>query len=148
MVDKFKYYWKMVRPFDVIAVLLLMVFSFTPIVVFASQQAQIPENALLKAVITIDGDVVDTFPLRENGGQMFIHYTSEHGLRGNQYNIVEIDGYRIRVKEDNSPDQVAVNQGWISRPGDWRLCLPHRFMIRIVAENPLDTFDEEIIIVG
>ena len=32
----------------------------------------------------------------------------------NQYNIIEIDGTRISDKEDNSPDQIAVQTGWIS----------------------------------
>ncbi len=29
-----------------------------------------------------------------------------------QYNIVEVDGDSIRVREDNSPDQIAVKTGW------------------------------------
>jgi len=144
---QFSKYWKMVRPFDVVTILLLLVFSFTPIVVFAHQQSQIPEGAELVAVVTIGREVVDRFPLVEGGPHFTVLYTSDDGLRGNQYNIIEVDGDRIRVKEDNSPDQIAVNTGWISRPGQTSICLPHQLMIRIEATNPL-LFEDELIIAG
>jgi len=141
----FSKYWKMVRPFDVVVVLLLTLFSFAPIVVFAHQQAQIPDDAQLYAVVTIGRDVVDRFPLIAGGPHFTVLYNDENGLRGNQYNIIEVDGDRIRVKEDNSPDQIAVNTGWISRPGQTSICLPHQLMIRIEATNPLMVEDEVII---
>lgn len=140
-------YWKMVRPFDVVAVFLLMVFSFAPIVVFAHQQASIPDDAKLVAVISIGGETIAEFLLEADGEHFTVLYTSEDGLRGDQYNIVEVKGDRIRVKEDNSPDQIAVNTGWISRVGQTSICLPHRFMIRIVATDPL-AVEEEILISG
>ena len=48
-----------------------------------------------------------------------------------QYNIIEVDGERIRDKEDNSPDQIAVHTGWISRIGQQSICLPHKLLIEI-----------------
>ena len=53
-----------------------------------------------------------------------------HPAKG-QYNIVEIKDGRIRVKEDNSPDQIAVRTGWISKPGQTSICLPHKLVISI-----------------
>ncbi|MCL1949667.1 MAG: NusG domain II-containing protein [Turicibacter sp.] len=140
-------YRKMIRPFDMVVAVLLMAFSFAPIAVFAHQQAQIPDNAQIYAIVTIGREVVARFPLEEGGESFTVLYTHEDGLRGEQYNLVEVDGGRIRVKEDNSPDQIAVNTGWISRPGQTSICLPHQFMIRIETTNPVID-DDEIIIAG
>jgi len=144
---KWNKYRKMIRPFDIIVTVLLLVFSFAPLAVFAHQQAQVPEDAQLIAVVTIGREVVARFPLEAGGEHFTVLYTSEDGLRGDQYNIIEVDGDRIRVKEDNSPDQIAVNTGWISRVGQTSICLPHQLMIRIEATGPIHS-DDEIIIAG
>ena len=42
-----------------------------------------------------------------------IHHNEEfiYFPHDDQYNIIEVDGTRIRDKEDNSPDQIAVQTG-------------------------------------
>jgi len=138
--DKFK---DMIRPFDVILIIFLLLASFVPAGVFAWQLSQIPEDSALIAVITINGVEVDRFELNETA-QHLVTYTAEHGLVGNQYNVVEVDQSRIRVQRDNSPDQVGVNMGWISQPGQTIVVLPHRLLIRIEAEH--QPHEEDIII--
>jgi len=135
---------KMIRPFDIILITFFLLTSFIPVGIFVWQQSHVPENASLIAVITINGIEVDRFELTE-AAQYLITYNSDHGLTGNQYNVVEIDGSRIRVQRDNSPDQVGVNMGWISRPGQTIVVLPHRFLIRIEIDHSSD-YEEEIII--
>ncbi len=61
----------------------------------------------------------DAFELSENTPHE--EFITPHD---DQYNIIEIDGTRIRDKEDNSPDQIAVQTGWISVGSD-SICLPH-----------------------
>lgn len=122
----------LIRPFDVILVLLILLASFIPVGVFAFWQFNVLEGADLYAVIMIDGREVDRFRLHADARLLYT-YTVEHGLVGSQYNLVEIDGYSIRVQRDNSPDQVGVNTGWINRPGQTIVVLPHRFLIRIEA---------------
>ena len=133
---------KMIRPFDIILTVFVLLVSFVPMGILAWQQGHISEDALLYAVIMIDGREIDRFRLEEHATFLYT-YTSEHGLTGDQYNLVEIDGNSIRVQRDNSPDQVGVNMGWISRPGQTIVVLPHRFLIRIEA---IDHDAEEIII--
>lgn len=135
---------KMIRPFDIILVSFFLLASFIPLGVFTWQQFRVPEDATLVAVITIDGNEVDRFPIYE-GAELLITYTADDGLIGNQYNIVEIDGNRIRVKQDNSPDQIGVMMGWISRPGQTIIVLPHRFLIQIVEDHPAG-YEDDIII--
>ena len=56
-------------------------------------------------------------------------FTLEDG-RGS--NTVQVDRGRIRIAEADCPDQVCVNQGWISNGTVPIICLPHRLMIEIV----------------
>jgi len=110
--------------------------------ILAWQQQNIPEGAQTYAIISINGIEVDRFRLSE-GAELLYLYTAEHGLVGNQYNLVEIDGPRIRVRQDNSPDQIGVNMGWASLHGQTIIVLPHRFLIRIEVMEPTES---EIII--
>lgn len=55
-------YIKMVKPFDVVIVFLLIVLSFFPTVIFAVQQTN-NDNNNVYAVISINGEEVDRFLL-------------------------------------------------------------------------------------
>jgi len=132
----------LILPLDVIIIMIIALLSFVPVAVFSWQQAKIPEEAPLYAIIYISGVEIDRFLLHEHA-QLLYTYTSEHGLHGDQYNLIEINGTSIRVKRDNSPDQIGVNMSWISRPGQTIIVLPHRFLIRIEASF---NDDKEIII--
>ncbi len=120
----------MLRPFDGVIVFSLVLFSFLPALIF-SQQHAVSEDEILYAVISINGEEVDRFQLTGNTKHEFIRYEPSPG----QYNIVEIDGERIRNKEDNSPHQIAVQTGWIDKPGQTSLNIPHRLLIEIISEN-------------
>jgi len=134
---------KMIRPFDIIVIIIIMISSFIPIAIFMRQQFNIADDAEIYAVVLINGREVDRFRLHD-GAQLLYTYTYEHGLVGDQYNVVEINGHQIRVQRDNSPDQVGVNMGWISRPHQTIVVLPHRFLIRIEAVT--SDYDNDIII--
>ena len=51
---------------------------------------------------------------------------------GNGRNTLSVEKGRIRIAEADCPDQVCVNQGWISNGTVPIICLPHRLMIEIV----------------
>ncbi|MEG0552946.1 MAG: NusG domain II-containing protein, partial [Carnobacterium sp.] len=94
------------------------------------------------AVISINGKEVKQMELsNETEKKEFTFYPAD-----GQYNIIEVDGIKIRNKEDNSPDQIAVKTGWISKPGQTSICLPHKLIIEIKATNSdKDLQDEPII---
>ena len=52
---------------------------------------------------------------------------------GSGTNTVQVERGRIRVSEADCPDQVCVNQGWISDGTVPIVCLPHKLMIEIVG---------------
>ena len=124
----------MMKPFDVIIIFLLVALSFSPMAIFTVQKSQNEGNKIY-AVISIDGEEVDRFLLTGNEEHKLTTYYPAPG----QYNIIEIDGERIRNKEDNSPQQISVKTGWIQSPGETSLNIPHRLLIEIISENPEDT---------
>ena len=131
----------MIKPFDIIIVLVLLALSFLPNAIFAYQQATRKEEAKIYAILTIDGEEIERFELSENTPHdEFIYFPHD-----DQYNIIEIDGTRIRDKEDNSPDQIAVQTGWISQPGQTSICLPHGLMIEIISTKPATSDNDTII---
>ncbi|WP_438467464.1 NusG domain II-containing protein [Streptococcus pluranimalium] len=125
------------KPFDYLLISLAIILSFLPAVWTIYQKMATPPSSALVAVVKIHGKVVDTYALEENGPHFEKTYHPDKG----QYNIVEIDGDSIRVREDNSPDQIAVKTGWINQEGQLSICLPHDLIIEI--QSTIDSSTEE-----
>ncbi|WP_027108026.1 NusG domain II-containing protein [Lacticigenium naphthae] len=142
MFEKIKKQLELVKILDIIIVVTLMVASFIPHIVYGVQSRSIGEEARIIAIVSIDGEEVYSVELSEDTvHEEFTLYPSK-----DQYNVIEVDGTRIRNKEDNSPDQLGVRKGWISRPGDTAVVLPHRLIIEIKAINSEESPEEEVII--
>lgn len=111
--------------------------SFVPYLLFDTNNDENNnrESTDVIAVVKIDGEVVDKFNLSQVSESLEKTYYPQKG----KYNIIEVAPGKIRVKEDNSPDQIAVRTGWISRPGEMSICLPHKLIVEIlgIEENPL-----------
>ncbi|MCM3362424.1 NusG domain II-containing protein [Niallia sp. Sow4_A1] len=125
-------YSKMIKPFDIIMVVILLVISFVPMAVFAMNQSKEEEGNKVIAIITQDGKVIREVDLTG-------HTENEQFMikgKGKQYNLIEVENEQIRIKEDNSPDQIGVKMGWKGIPGQTIICLPHKVLIEIVAEKP------------
>lgn len=122
---------------DVVIIGILVIASFLPAVIFYFQQDQgeAEETAPKYAAVRIDGQEVDRFSLDKENSVKKTYYPAE-----GKYNIVEVEDGQARVKEDNSPDQIAVRTGWISEPGETSICLPHKLVIEIYQEGAEDTY--------
>lgn len=135
-------FWKEIkkqyRYMDGIIIFCLILLSFAPYVVFATtnKATNFKSNETI-AIVTIDGKEVDRYTLSKQTP----HKEKTYHPSKKQYNIVEVDGTRIRVKEDNSPDQVAVKTSWIEKPGQMSICLPHKLMIEIKGVSADDEDD-------
>ena len=127
-----KSYLKILKPLDGIIILVLVFLSFVPMVLFSHQQTKAMEqDADLYAVITVDNQEVKTINLSKNEGTQVFDIHSDNG----GINRVEVKQDKIRVIHANCPDQIDVKQGEISRPGETIICLPHKFVIEIIAKN-------------
>lgn len=132
---------KMVRPFDIIIITLLIFLSFLPSIIFARNNSIDESENIVYAIVSINGEEVDRFQLTGNTTHEFIEYNPNPG----QYNIIEIDGERIRNKEDNSPQQISVRTGWIDSPGETSLNIPHRLLIEIKSENNNEELEIDVV---
>ena len=52
---------------------------------------------------------------------------------GSGTNTVQVEKGRICISEADCPDQICVNQGWISNGTVPIVCLPHKLIIEIVG---------------
>ncbi len=130
MLERLKVHLKQMKPLDIFIIIVLFVASFIPHVIYAYQLDQLEQDGVaIMAEITIDGEEVYSVELsEETPHEEFTLYPAD-----GQYNIIEVDGTRIRNREDNSPDQIGVRRGWISQPGETAVVLPHRLIIEVKA---------------
>lgn len=87
-------------------------------------------------ILEVNGEVVKTIALPQAETLEYKYMVDE-----DDYNILQIEGSRVRIIEATCPDQVDVKQGWISKPGETLICLPHKLVVRIAGEK---TIDDEI----
>lgn len=120
---------KQFRPYDFIIIGLAILLSLAPNIVTAFVYGNQTSDQSIVAIVKINGQEVDRFELEEGADQEIKTYHPNPG----QYNIIEKNGDQIRIKEDNSPDQVGVKTGWISRPGQTAICLPHGLTIEVLG---------------
>ncbi|MEW6723591.1 MAG: NusG domain II-containing protein [Bacillota bacterium] len=117
------------------AIMALLVLSFGVRALFAYFQ----RGAGMTAVISQDGMVyrrIDLLKVAEP-------YEFKVVARDGAYNIIRVEPGRIRVIEANCPEQIDVLQGWISRPGQSIICLPHRLVI-IIQGRETEEDEEDI----
>jgi hypothetical protein len=80
------------------------------------------EGKLLQRILLKKGDPVREIIIRYKGG----------------YNKVRVEDCKISVIEADCPDEECVKRGWLERPGDSAICLPHRLEIRLTGEPEVD----------
>lgn len=127
--------FKQFKPFDYVIVVVCILFSFIPNIVTGAVYGNSSETQDTVAIIKIHSEEVDRFVLGDDTED----FTKEYHPGTNQYNIIEKKGEQIRIKEDNSPDQIGVRTGWIENPGQTAICLPHGFIIEIQGEMQEDS---------
>ncbi len=133
----------MIKSWDIIITLLLVLLSFLPIAIFSylqgektSELAQTGEPQTV-AVISVNNEEVRRIPLTGNTESEVFDVKTGDG----DYNTVEVRGESIRIKGANCYDQVCVQFGFISKPGQTAVCLPHKLVLEIqstTGEQPDD----------
>jgi hypothetical protein len=94
-----------------------------------------PEEGFMQVEIYKNGKLYRRIPLLDKTIEEVRIADSE-----SHYNIVEIKGGRVRVKEADCPNQFCVKTGWLSRPGQIAFCAPNRLKIVISGRsNGVDT---------
>ena len=114
----------LLRPWDGIIVVILILLSFAPVLVFSLNRASSPTQ---EAVLSVDGKEIKTFDLSDNSQAYTYRYEDKDG----DYNLIEVKGNRIRIKEADCGDQICVRRGWIDQSGETIVCLPHKLIIEV-----------------
>ncbi|WP_033829133.1 NusG domain II-containing protein [Bacillus andreraoultii] len=135
-----KSYYKMIKRWDIIVVFSLVLLSFIPFFIFTYIQSdRETATSVNVAVISVDGKEVKRITLSDNQKtHIFDIHDGDGGV-----NTIEVKDNKIRIKSANCSDQVCVLTGFIKKPGETIVCLPHKVLIEIVSEN--QTSDEMII---
>ena len=81
------------------------------------------------ASITLDGSLVEEIDLTEVQEAWSFTLEGESGLT----NTILVEPGRIRVDHADCPDQICVNQGFISDGTEPIVCLPNRLIIQITG---------------
>lgn len=124
-----------VKPFDIPIVSGMFLLTLIPCAIWYHQQySSTTTSSKIYAVVKVHQQIIRTIDLTDNHK----HYEFRVTPGKNQYNVIEVDGKRIRDQEDNSHDQIAVHTGWIQHPGEQSICLPHQLLIEIKGTRTTD----------
>ena len=86
------------------------------------------------AVIKIDGKETERYPLSVN-----TEVVIETGDNGR--NTLVIEDNKAFMKDANCPDKICEGHSKISYKGETIVCLPHKVVIEIVADETTDELD-------
>ncbi|WP_242825956.1 NusG domain II-containing protein [Clostridium tunisiense] len=126
---------KIVKKWDVIIIVLLVVISFIPYLIFIYGEGS--SNGEIYAIISVDGKEQRRIRLDNHTTTEEFNITTHEGV-----NKIKVEGSKIGVVDADCPDKVCVLPGLVNRPGERIVCLPHRVVIEIRgSKNTSDTED-------
>ena len=91
--------------------------------------------------IIVNNKEIDRITLTGNTGAEILSYPEIPG----DHNTIEVRDQEIRMYEIDCPDQICVNTGFVSKPGQTIVCLHYNIIIEIVATGVVDVEDDMII---
>jgi len=56
------------------------------------------------------------------------------------YNLVEIKGGQVRIKEADCPNKLCIKAGWLTKPGQMAVCIPNH--VRVVIEGAAENAEQ------
>lgn len=133
-----KRFLKLATATDVLIILILIGISFLPFVVFYSQMNAGGERIV---VIKRDQDVLHEINLSDVTDLKEITIEADNG----DYNTIHIENNDVLMHDANCNDQVCVRSGAIDSPGETIVCLPHKVIVEIKADDAANDDNIDII---
>lgn len=134
--------YHMIKRWDIIITLSLVLLSFIPFAIFSYGQAKVEaqsEQIEYVAVIASRNQEVARVMLTGHTGTETLDIPE---IDCNP-NTVEIKNEEIRINSSTCPEQICIDTGYISKPGPAIICLPHMVIINIEA---VDGQNDDLII--
>ena len=122
----------MIKRWDIIITILLVIVSFIPLSIFSYQQSKAEaklDNIEYVAVISSKNEEVQRVMLTGHRGTEKLSIPE---IECNP-NTVEVKDEEIRIESSTCPEQICVHTSYISKPGPAIICLPHQVIITIEA---------------
>jgi len=124
----------MFKKWDIILIVLLICLSFIPELIFGVMMGKNYTGTY--AEITLDGNPYKKIFLSEHKGSDTIDIKTNYGS-----NIIEIKDDSIRITESDCRDKICIKSGFISKPGELLVCLPHKLMVEIKSNDDKENID-------
>ncbi len=93
---------------------------------------------LRKVSIRLGDDTIGLYDLPTGDGEEIIRVDAG----GDKYNLVIMTNQGVYIKEANCQDKLCVNWGYIKRPGETLVCLPHRLVVSIIGQGEEPAVDD------
>lgn len=101
----------------------------------SDQSSEKSHNNKTYARITVDGTEFKTVELTEE--EQVIEVKSDYGL-----NKVKIHDHGVEMTDADCPDKVCLTFGFVTKPGQNIVCLPHRVLIEVIGDGGAQGDDE------
>lgn len=109
--------------------LLFIIICVTTIAYLGLSRLSEPDIDTLYVQISQNGTILHKLQLKD------IEETKLTFEWDGKYNIVKITNEYVEIIEANCPNQQCVIQGRINRPGQSIICLPHRLVVELKANE-------------
>jgi hypothetical protein len=123
-----------IKKCDIIIIIILLTLSFIPELIFGMVMNKSYNGTY--AEITLDGELYKKIPLSEHRGEYKIKINTKYG-----YNVIDVIDASIGVIDADCKDKICIESGFISKPGESLVCLPHKLMIEIKSNNNENDID-------
>lgn len=114
----------MIKKWDVVIVVILILLSFLPQLIFGVIMGRQYDETY--AEITINGSLYKKIPLSAHGGTDEFTINTKYGT-----NTVRVIDQTIQVIDADCKDHICVQEGTISKSGETIVCLPHKLLIEV-----------------
>lgn len=128
---------KIIKKWDIVIIVLLLVISIVPYLIFAKYQKNY--SGEIYAVVYTDGAEKQRIRLDNNSGEKKFTIKSGKG-----YNNVVIKDNSIAITEADCSDKVCTEFGFVHKVGDKIVCLPNKVVIEIQG-NKIEEGQEDFI---
>lgn len=109
------------------SVFFLIVLLITVPILTSSLHTEVGDDVVREGIVTIKGEEVFRIGLNSKTPHQEVTLYPQKG----EYAVLEIQGPRIRIKEDSTSSQFAVKKGWIQHPGESTVSLDQGLLLRI-----------------
>lgn len=121
------------KPLDVVVIVVLLLVSILSAGITLINSNKKYESMYVE--ITTDGKPYRTYPLNKSTNEALTINTALGK------NIIEIKNQKVRILDADCKDKICIKDGYISKPGQVLVCLPHKVVVQIKGQKQLETDD-------